>query len=355
MEFWEWGNKKNMLRKIQDAKPDGKRVLVRVDFNVELKDGDVREKFKIKACKETVDYLLAKGAKVALISHLGRPDGKSNLEFSLKQVRDDVERILGYEIVFVDDCVGENIAEELKSLANKKVLLLENVRFYEGEEKNDKTFARQLAENFDVFVNDAFSVCHRDQASVTGVAKILPSFAGFWLQKEIENLDKIKNNPEQPAVAIIGGAKIETKLPLIKELEAEYDYILVGGKIANEAIDEKIIFSDKVILPQDFIDDRLDIGPETVEKFKEIIKNAKTVVWNGPMGKFEEEKFAIGTYEILKAIIASGAHSLVGGGESIEILEEKDAMDKISFVSTGGGAMLDYLSGAPMPGIEVLK
>lgn len=342
-----------------------KRVLVRVDFNVELKDGDVRENFKVRACQETVDYLLEKGAKVALISHLGRPaavktlagkpDEIMNTEFTLEQIRDDTERILGFRIKFVSDCVGEKVAEGLDNLASGEVLLLENVRFYAEEELNNEKFAKLLAENFDIFVNEAFSVCHRDQASVTGVAKILPSCAGFWLQKEIDNLDKIKNQPDHPAVAIIGGAKIETKLPLIKELEKNYDYILVGGKVANEALDEKINFSEKVILPSDFVDDRLDIGSETLKKFQEIISSAKTIVWNGPMGKFEEEKFATGTFAILDAIIASGAYALVGGGESVQVLEEKNLLDKISFVSTGGGAMLEYLAGGPMPGLDVLK
>ncbi|HEX7586359.1 MAG TPA: phosphoglycerate kinase, partial [Patescibacteria group bacterium] len=223
------------------------------------------------------------------------------------------------------------------------------------EEKNDSEFAAALSENFDVFVNDAFSVCHRDQASVTGVAKILPSYAGLWLKKEIENLDKIKKNPAKPAVAIIGGAKIETKLPLIKKFEETYDHILVGGKIANEAMDQKIQFSSKVILPLDLAEDRLDIGPKTIEKFKEIISLAKTIVWNGPMGKFEEKPYNIGTEEILETVIKSGAFTLMGGGESAQILEENNAMDKISFVSTGGGAMLEYLSGNKLPGIEVLK
>jgi phosphoglycerate kinase len=236
-----------------------------------------------------------------------------------------------------------------------EVLLLENVRFYEGEEKNDEEFSKKLAENFDIFINDAFSVCHRDQSSVTGVAKILPSFAGFWLQKEIENLDKIKSNPERPAVAIIGGAKIETKLPMIKSFEKIYDNILVGGKIANEAIDENIQFSEKVMLPTDFSGDRMDIGEETIQKFVEIIKNAKTIVWNGPMGKFEESPYDLATKEVLKAVIGSGAYTLLGGGESVEILEKENAMEKISFVSTGGGAMLEYLSGNPMPGIEALN
>jgi phosphoglycerate kinase len=345
------------IKKLQDAELSGKKVLLRVDFNVAIENEDAREKYKIQACKESVDYLLSKNCKVALITHLGRPEGKPDPKFSLKPIADDVERILGVKVKFIDDCVGEKVESGLAELQNNEVLLLENVRFYEGEEKNDPEFAKQLAENFDVFVNDAFSVCHRDQASVTGVAKNLPNCAGIWLQREIEHLDKIKMNPEHPAVAIIGGAKIETKLPLINNFEKNYDHVLVGGMIANQAIDKKMKFESEVILPVDFSGDgdRMDIGEQTIEKFKKIIKPAKTIVWNGPMGKFEEPPYDRGTKEILNAVIDSGAFSLMGGGESVELLEQENVMDKISFVSTGGGAMLDYLAGNPMPGIEILQ
>lgn len=364
--MWRWRAVKNMdLRKVQDVDVKNKRVLLRVDFNVAVADGKAKEKFKIESCRETAQYLMEKNAKVALISHLGRPastrshrgelDGKINPEFSLEQIADDVEEILGVKVKFIDNCVGEKVKVGLDNLQSGEVLLLENVRFHEGEEENDAEFAKKMAENFEIFINDAFSVCHRDQASVTGVAKILPSFAGFRLQKEIENLNKVKNNPEYPAVAVIGGAKIETKLPLINNFEKNYEHILVGGKVACEAIDRRIEFSKKVILACDFEKDKMDIGTETIKKFSEIIKNARTVIWNGPMGKFEEEEFAAGTNGILKAIIESGAYSLVGGGESVQALEEKNLLNKISFVSTGGGAMLEYLSGGPMPGIEVLK
>lgn len=354
------------MRIIQEVENlEGTKVLLRVDFNVAVENGKAKESFKIAAVKGTVDYLLKKNAKIALVSHLGRPaavktlagkpEGKYSLEFSLEQLKKDAGNILGIKINFISDCIGEKVKDGLDNLKSGEVLLLENVRFYAGEESNDSGFSEKLAENFDIFVNDAFSVSHRDQASVTGVAKILPSYAGLWFQKEIENLDKVKENPATPAVAIVGGAKIETKLPLIKKSEEFYDYILVGGKIANEAMDQKIQFSSKVILPLDLAQGRLDIGPKTIEKFKEIISLAKTIVWNGPMGKFEEKPYDIGTKEILETVIKSGAFTLMGGGESAQILEENNAMDKISFVSTGGGAMLEYLSGNKLPGIEVLK
>ena len=342
------------LRKIQDADISGKKVLLRVDFNVAVEDGKVKESFKIKAAKETLDYLLKNNAKVAMISHLGRPDGKINPEFSLAQIRDDSEAILGIKVAFVSDSIGEKVKDSLSSLSDNEVLMLENVRFYEGDEKNDDGFSRQLADGFDIFVNDAFSASHRDHASVTGVAKIIPGYAGLRLQKEISEMERIKNDPAHPAIAIIGGAKIETKLPVINFFESSYDNILVGGKIANEAVDQKTEFSDKVMLPIDYVDDRMDIGPETVAQFGEVIKKAKTIVWNGPTGKFEEEKYAKSSNDILAAVLGSGAYTVVGGGETLEILEKNDAMDKINFVSTGGGAMLDYLGGHSMPGIEAL-
>ncbi|HCO99663.1 MAG TPA: hypothetical protein DIT56_03590, partial [Candidatus Moranbacteria bacterium] len=231
----------------------------------------------------------------------------------------------------------------------------ENVRFYEGEEKNDVEFSKKLAENFDVYINDAFSVCHRNQASVTGITAHIESYAGLRLQEEIKNLNRVIHEPESPATAIIGGAKIETKLPLINNFEKAYSHILVGGKIANEAIDQNLAFSPKVILPFDFAKDRFDIGPKTIRRFKEIIAQSKVIVWNGPMGKFEEQPYDIGTREILDAIVESDAFTLIGGGESVQVLEENNLMNKISFVSTGGGAMLEYLSGNQMPGIEALR
>lgn len=343
------------LRKMQEVDFDGKKVLMRVDFNVAVgDDGRVKEEFKIAACREALEYVLSRGGKIALISHFGRPEGEVKEEFSLERLAGDAQRIVGVKIKFVDDCLAENISEELENLDEDEVLLLENVRFYADEESNGAEFSEKLAKPFDIFVNEAFSVSHRDQSSVTGVAKILPSYAGLWLQKEVENLEKVKNNPEHPAVAIIGGAKIETKLPLIQKFEESYDYILVGGKVANEAVDQNMKFGEKVILPVDFSGDRLDIGEQTTQKFKEVIASAKTIVWNGPMGKFEEAPYDNGTNAILEAVASGKAFTLTGGGESVEVLEEKGMMEKISFVSTGGGAMLEFLSGQSMPGLEVL-
>lgn len=346
------------IKKIQDAEVEGKKILLRVDFNVAVEDGTVKEKFKVKACEETLRYLLGMNARVALITHFGRPEGKLDSKFSLDPIKDDVEYILGYKVKFIPDCIGREVEKTVGELKNNEIALLENVRFHEEEEKNDAEFAKKLSAGFDLYVNDAFSVSHRDQASVTGVTKNLPSYAGFNLQKEIEELDKAKDNPYHPAVAIIGGAKIETKLPVIKLFEEKYDNVLIGGKIANEALDQKIEFSKRVVLPTDFIDDRLDIGTETLVKYKNIIEKAKTIVWNGPTGKFEEDKYAVSSNEILKSVLASDAYVLIGGGETLEVIEKNDAleeMQKKGFVSTGGGAMLEYLGGGKMPGIDALR
>jgi len=346
------------LRKIQDADLGNKRVLLRAGFNVEIENGNVKEKFKIAAAKDTVEYILSQeNAKLALIAHLGRPEGKFKQEFSLRQIVDDVEKILNRKVKFAEDCVGEAVKRELKKLNQGEILLLENVRFHQEEKNNERKFAEKMAENFDIYINDAFGVCHRRQASVVKIAEILPSFAGIRLQEEVKNLGKVKNVPEKrkPAVAVIGGIKIDTKLPLIRNFEKNYDYILVGGKVSIEAMNRKVKFSGKVILTFDFAEGKKDIGEKTIAKFKEIILQAKTVVWNGPMGEFENPPFDKGTKELVKAVIESGAFSVMGGGESVQILEENGWLEKISFVSTGGGAMLEYLSGGEMPGLEVLR
>jgi phosphoglycerate kinase len=344
-----------LLKKIQDADVADKKVLLRADFNVSLEDGKVKEAFKIRVLEETLKLLLEKKAKVAICSHFGRPDGQFNEEFSLFRLKESLENILNFKMVFMDDCLSGQIPEALENLKDGEVLLLENVRFHPGDENNESDFSNRLAAPFDVFVNDAFSVCHRDQGSVTGVAQKIPAYAGMRLQKEIEALSKVKDNPEHPAVAVIGGAKIETKLPVIQFFEKNFDRILVGGKIANEALEKGIQFSDKVMLPEDFSGEKMDIGTETVKKFSAIVVEAKTVVWNGPMGKFEEPEFAVGTEKILEAILASSAYSVLGGGETLEILEQKNAYCEIGFVSTGGGAMLEFLGGNTMPGLEVLR
>ncbi len=347
------------LKHIKNIDVTGRKVLVRVDFNVEVnkKTGKLHETFKIAAAKETIDYLLGKErTKIALLTHYGRPEGKPDMKYSIAPLIPEIEKILGRKLHFVPDCIGEKVVEGLESLPEEELLMLENVRFYAEEEAKDFRFSQELGKPFHFFVNDAFSVCHRNQASVTGITLSIPSYAGFQLEKEIMNLDRIKQNPDRPAVAIIGGAKVETKLPLIQALEKTYDWVLIGGKVANEAIDLKIPFSPKVILPLDFeSSERLDIGKETVKLFKQKIADAKMIIWNGPMGKFEDAPYNEGTEAIVKAILESSAFTVVGGGESLGVIETLQCADKISFISTGGGAMLEYLSGKLLPGIEVLE
>lgn len=345
------------LRTLQDIDIVGKTVLVRVDFNVELDEKqDVKEKYKLRAAKETIDFLFEHGAaKVALATHFGRPEGKRNEQFAVRQIADDAERILERNIAFADDCIGDTVKTALNSLPTGTPLLLENVRFHSGDETNDESFTKELSAPFDCFVNEAFSVCHRNQGSVTGITKFLPSVAGLHLIREVENLTRVREQPERPALAVIGGAKITTKLPLIKALEKKYDRVLVGGKIAIEAMEQHLKFTDTVTLSDDYNSpEQFDIGEHSIAKFREEILLAKTIVWNGPVGKFEQPKYARGTRAILDAIVESGAFSVVGGGESVEVLEEANAMKKISFVSTGGGAMLEFLAGGPMPGLEPL-
>jgi phosphoglycerate kinase len=346
------------LRSIEEAQLENQKVLARLDFNVELNNiGQVQEHFKIDVLKKTIDYLMGfSGVKVAMLTHFGRPNGKIDPEYSVAKLAPAIERVLGRKVICVADCIGQSVEDALLNLAPGEILLLENVRFYPEEEANDEAFSKNLAKPFDVYVNDAFGVDHRNHASLTTITKFLPSFAGLRVLEEVKHLDSVLQAPEHPALAIIGGAKIETKLPLIRMFEEKYDCVLVGGKVANEAIDQKITFSEKVLLPQDFDShSRLDIGPNTIAFYIQIIKTAKTIVWNGPMGKFEEKPYDIGTDAILHAILESQAFVVIGGGESLAILEKADVMNKIGFVSSGGGAMLEYLSGKKLPGLVALE
>jgi phosphoglycerate kinase len=348
-----------MLKNLRQGDFKGKKILVRVDYNVELDDiKNIQEHFRFHVVKETLAFLSEQeGAKIALLTHFGRPEaGVFDESYSTKRLLPSVTNATGKKIVFVPDCTGEVVTQALAHQNTDEILLLENVRFKKGEEEGDIELAKDLARPFDIFINEAFSVCHRHHASVAVVPKFLPSFAGYRLLEEIDQLDKTKLSPEHPAVAIIGGAKIETKLPLIQALEPNYDCILVGGKIANEALDQKITFSEKVLLPIDFnAPERLDIGAQTIAYFSKIIQTAKTIVWNGPMGKFEEKPYNIGTDAILNAILETNASVVIGGGESLAVVEAAGVMNKIGFVSSGGGAMLEYMSGKALPGIVALE
>lgn len=346
------------LRSIETADCSNQSVLVRVDFNIEQSNiAEIQEHFRLDIAKKTIDLIAsAPGVKIALLTHFGRPNGQPETAYSVEQLLPAVERALGRKVVFVPDCIGGRVTEALRNLSVGQVLLLENVRFYPGEEENDESFAQQLAEPFTVFVNEAFSVCHRAHASVDAITRLRPSYAGLRLMCEVTELDRVRLFPKHPAVAIIGGAKIETKLPLISALEQNYDAVLIGGKIANEALDQKLVFSEKVLLPNDFDSSaRLDIGPQTIAYYAQIISKAQTIVWNGPMGKFEEKPYDIGTEAILHAILESQAYVVIGGGESLAVLEQANVIQKIGFVSAGGGAMLEYLGGKHLPGIVALS
>lgn len=335
-----------------------KNVLVRVDFNVELDNKqEALEQFKLEAPKRLLKRLQSfPGIRIALCSHYGRPAGVDE-SCSLGRVLPSAEQALGVKLCLVSDCIGPEVGEALESQEEGEILLLENVRFHEGETTDDSEFAAQLAMYFDAYINEAFSVCHRSQASVSAITEQLPSFAGPRLIEEVEVLDRIRTEPDRPAIAIIGGAKIETKLPLIREFERMYDVVLVGGRVANEAIDQGIEFSEKVLLPRDFQGngERLDIGPMTMAMFTSVIRKAKTIVWNGPLGKFEEKPYDEGTNAVLHAISESDGQVVIGGGESLAVLEHKGLIKSIGFVCTGGGAMLEYMSGQELPGLAVLE
>lgn len=320
-------------------------------------NGSAMDTYKLEAIIKTVDYILSfSNVSLAIVSHRGRPSGKNDEKFSMKYLVDDLEQILDLKVNFSSDCIGKKVIEALENVGDDEIVLLENVRFYKEEKEDDKDFAKKLAQPFDIYINDAFSVSHREHASVHAITQFLPSYAGLRLIEEVDILTKAKNAQDHPAVAIIGGAKIETKLPLIKEFEKTYDKILVGGKISIEAQDEGIKFSDKVVLPVDYAENKFDIGEETIRIFISHIKDAKTVVWNGPLGKFEEKPFDTGTVAIANALAQNTeVFSVVGGGESVQALNQTGNFDKISFVSTGGGAMLSFLSSENMPGLKVLS
>jgi len=321
---------------------DSKKVLLRADFDVPVENGVVGDQTRIKADLPSIRWLLKRNAKVVLLAHLGRPN-KVEKEFSLKPVAQILENILKVKIKFLK----EPTVSQLSNLN-----LLENLRFWSGEEANDEIFTKKLVVMGDFYINDAFAVCHRLHASIVGIPKFLPGFAGLHLEKEINELTKILKNPARPLVAIIGGAKIETKLPSINNLSKIADKVLVGGRLMFEIGNTPL--NPNVIVANDDLDTK-DIGPRSIEFFSRIVKNAKTIIWNGPLGLFEEEKYALGTKKVAKEITNSNAYSIIGGGDTIAALNKFDLLDKINYVSTGGGAMLEILAGKKLPGLEALE
>jgi phosphoglycerate kinase len=388
-----------MLNKktVRDLDFKGKRVLVRVDFNVPIKDGTVGDDTRIQAALPTMNYLLGHGASLVLCSHLGRPKGEPKPEFSLRPVAKRLSALLGREVAFADDCIGEMAEKAAGELQPGGVLLLENTRFHAGETKNDPEMAKQLAALADLYVNDAFGSAHRAHASTEGVAKYLPAVAGFLMEKEIQYLGQAIANPKRPFVAILGGAKISDKIGVIRNLLIKADQILIGGGMANTFFKAKgIDVSDslteeealetarqlvdegsaKLHLPVDVvIADRfdanaesktipvgpipqgwriLDVGPKTIAAYSNVIKEAGTVVWNGPMGVFEFPRYAEGTFGVAKAVAGSGATTIIGGGDSVAAINQSGLADQVTHISTGGGASLEMLEGLALPGVVAL-
>lgn len=389
------------LNTILDGNFAGKRALVRVDFNVPVKDGVVTDDTRIKAALPTIKYLLDQGASVVVMSHFGRPKGKKNPDFSMAPIRERFSALLGKPVTLASDVIGEAVEKEVKALKAGEVLLLENVRFYAEEEANDPAFAKTLASYGDVYVNDAFGTAHRAHASTEGVAHYLPSYAGFLIEKEVKFMGPLLDNPTQPFVAIIGGSKVSSKIGVLESLAKTCQTVVIGGGMAytflleqGHSIGDSLVEQEyrqtaasflakaeergvKVILPVDhlcgaaFKEDTepvlvdsadipdgligMDIGPKTIALIVAELKGAKSVVWNGPMGVFEFAAFAEGTHEVAKALAASSAVTVVGGGDSVAAINKFHLADKISHVSTGGGASLEFLEGKTLPGIKALE
>ncbi|MDP3970244.1 MAG: phosphoglycerate kinase [bacterium] len=383
------------MKTLKDLTVDNKTVLVRVDFNVPIDEtGQVMDASRIEAVKPTIDYLRERNAKVVLLAHFGRPKGKVVDELRFKPIIPVVSEVLGCDVAYVQDCIGKEVEAAVAELPVGGVLLLENVRFYVAEKDNDPEFAKQLASLGDLYVNDAFGAAHRAHASTAGVADLLPHAAGLLMQREVEELTHIVENPAEPVVAIIGGSKISTKMNLINSLLPKVEYLLLGGALANTVlmaqnhkigkslVEEELsgtvkdLLSNKLRVPVDVVvakeikedaekrvvavgkieedDYALDIGPDTVGIYSDCIKKAKTIIWNGPMGVFEMESFAMGTYHIAKVVGETDAYSVIGGGETVSAVKKVGLEDQISFISTGGGAMLEFLEGNEMPGIKAL-
>lgn len=382
---------------VTDLDVEGKKVIVRVDFNVPIKDGKITDDTRITAALPTINYLLDHGAAVILMSHLGRPKTKEDLQYSLKPVADHLATLISAPVKFAADCRGEVAKEASATLKAGEVLVLENTRFYPEESKNDPEMSKDLASLADLYVNDAFGSAHRAHSSTAGIADYLPSAAGFLMEKEIRYLGNAIADPVRPFVAILGGAKISDKIGVINNLLKTADKILIGGGMANtflkaqgyemadslveaEVLDTaKDLLSradDKIILPIDMVlgdafdaDAKMetialgdvpagwrvmDIGPVTVQLFADVIVAAGTVVWNGPMGVFEFPHFAQGTFGVATAVASSGAVSIIGGGDSVSAINQSGLSDKITHISTGGGASLEMLEGLELPGLAVL-
>jgi phosphoglycerate kinase len=389
-----------VLNTIKDANFNDKKVVIRVDFNVPIKDGVVTDDTRIKAALPTITYLLEQGATLIVMSHRGRPKGEKNPEFSMAPISKRFSELLNKEVKLAPDVIGSEVEELVKSLEKGDVLLLENCRYYNEETSDDLDFAKKLASYGDVYVNDAFGTAHRAHASTEGISHFLPSYAGFLIEKEVKYMAPLLSNPQKPFVAIIGGSKVSSKITVLESLVNTCDTIVIGGgmaytfmKVQGKEIGKSLLEEDyietaksflakaeekgvKVILPVDhlcgetFSEDAkpvlsegeikgdligMDIGPKTVDLITSEIKTAKSVVWNGPMGVFEFDAFSNGTLEVAKALADCDGITVVGGGDSVAAINKFNLASKISHVSTGGGASLEFLEGKTLPGIKALE
>lgn len=343
------------MRKLNDFNFKNKRVLVRCDFQVPIdENGKILSDLKITSTVPTVDYLIKKEAKVILMSHWKPAEQEKS--YSLKSISIILEGLLKNKVKFLNDCIGEEVKAEIEKMKLGEVVLLENLRFHKEEEENNEEFARELAQLGDIYINDAFGVSHREHASIVGITKFLPSGAGFLLEKEVNALNKFLKDPKRPVISIIGGKKVETKSKLIDAISEISDYVLISGLINKDLLEKNMALKhpEKIISPVDDID-TFDIGSKTINIFKEKIQKAKTIFWNGPFGKIEEKKYQNGTREIVKFIIESGAFSIAGGGETVEFINQLSLGGKFSHLSTGGGAMLDFICDGSLIGIDALK
>lgn len=385
-------------RSVRAADVAGKRVLVRVDFNVPIQDGQISDDTRIRAALPTITDLVERGAKVILVSHLGRPKNGPDEKLQLAPVAQRLAVLMDRPVRSVRDAIGPEAQAAVAAMRQGDVLLLENVRFEPGEEKNDPAFAAALAKLADVYVNDAFGAAHRAHASTEGVAHLLPAYAGFLMDREVSALTQLLDDPERPFVAILGGAKVSDKIGVVERLIDKVDALIVGGGMANtfllsEGVDIGTSLAEpdraeqartaiakakdqgvRLMLPVDAVvatsidepghavpvneiagsDTIFDIGPASVKRFQEVIRDARTIFWNGPMGVFEKPAFAAGTRAIAEAVAASDAFSVVGGGDSVAAIEQMDLASAISHISTGGGASLEFVEGRELPGIAVL-
>lgn len=387
---------------VENLELKGKRTLIRVDFNVPLDSGKITDDTRIRGAIPTIKNVIERGGKVILMSHLGRPKGKVVQEFSLKPVAERLEELLGKSVVMASDCVGHEVKAIVDNMADGDVVLLENLRFHAEEEKNDPDFARQLAELADVYINDAFGTAHRAHASTVGVTEyVSQSAAGFLMQKEIEYIGKAVENPARPFVAILGGAKVSDKIGVIENLMEKADAIIIAGAMAytflkakGRRIGDSLVENDKLdlakyllkkaldsdvplylpidhVIADDFAADAnmkivkrsaipdgwegMDIGPATIEKYKGVLADAKTIVWNGPVGVFEFDAFAKGSFAMAKLLAESDATTIVGGGDCVAAVQKSGYADKITHISTGGGASLELMEGKELPGIAALS